>query len=58
MDYVLSPGLYVGSPEEEDDFDFDEKFTILIAEFEEQLVEEAKLNKRILEDLSKIYYEK
>ena len=45
-------------PEEIDDFDFGERFTILKAEFEEKLKEEAKLNKRILENLSKIEYEK
>ena len=56
--YVLSPGRYVGLPEEIDDFDFGERFTILKAEFEEKLKEEAKLNKRILENLSKIEYEK
>ncbi|KUK66669.1 MAG: N-6 DNA methylase [Parcubacteria bacterium 34_609] len=57
LDYVLSPGRYVGLPEEEDDFDFAERFTSLKAEFEEQLKEEEKLNKRISENLSKIDYE-
>ncbi|NLB82389.1 MAG: SAM-dependent methyltransferase, partial [Clostridiaceae bacterium] len=57
LDYVLSPGRYVGLPEEDDDFDFDERFTGLKAEFEEQLKEEAQLNKRILQNLSKIDYE-
>jgi type I restriction enzyme M protein len=57
LDYVLSPGRYVGLPEEEDDFDFAERFTSLKAEFEEQLKEEKKLNKRISENLSKIDYE-
>jgi len=57
LDYVLSPGRYVGLPEEEDDFDFAERFTDLKAEFEEQLKEEEKLNKRISENLSKIDYE-
>ncbi len=54
LDYVLTPGRYVGLPDEEDDFDFNEKFTKLKTEFEEQLKEEAELNKRILENLSKI----
>ncbi len=57
LDFVLSPGRYVGLPEEEDDFDFAERFTSLKAEFEEQLKEEEKLNKRISENLSKIDYE-
>lgn len=57
LDYVLSPGRFVGLPEEEDDFDFAERFTDLKAEFEEQLKEEEKLNKRISKNLSKIDYE-
>jgi type I restriction enzyme M protein len=51
---VLTPGRYVGLAEEEDDFDFKERFTQLKSEFEEQLEEEAKLNKRIRENLDKI----
>ncbi|MFC2087813.1 N-6 DNA methylase [Bacteroidota bacterium] len=54
LDYVLTPGRYVGLPEEEDDFDFNERFTALKVEFEEQLKEEKELNKKILENLSKI----
>lgn len=54
LDYVLTPGRYVGLPEEEDDFDFEEKFTKLKAEFLEQLKEEERLNKLILENLEKI----
>jgi type I restriction enzyme M protein len=56
LDYVLTPGRYVGLPEEDDDFNFEERFTALKAEFEEQLKEEASLNKAILENLSKIKY--
>jgi type I restriction enzyme M protein len=54
LDYVLTPGRYVGLPDEEDDFDFNERFTSLKAEFEAQLVEEAKLNQAILENLAKV----
>jgi type I restriction enzyme M protein len=54
LDYVLTPGRYVGLAEEEDDFDFNERFTKLRAEFEEQLKEEEKLNKLILENLDKV----
>ncbi len=54
LDYVLTPGRYVGLPEEEDDFDFEERFTKLKQEFLEQLVEEERLNKLILESLGKV----
>ena len=57
MDYVLTPGRYVGLPDEEDDFDFKERFTALKAEFEEQLKEEERLNALILENLEKIAIE-
>jgi len=54
LDYVLTPGRYVGLPEEEDDFDFKERFTKLKAEFLEQMKEEERLNRLILENFEKI----
>jgi type I restriction enzyme M protein len=54
LDYVLTPGRYVGLADEEDDFDFKERFTQLKAEFEAQLQEEAKLNALIAENLAKV----
>lgn len=54
LDYVLTPGRYVGLADEEDDFDFKERFTALKAEFEAQLEEEAKLNQAIAENLAKV----
>ena len=54
LDYVLTSGRYVGLPDEEDDFDFKERFTKLKAEFLEQLKEEQRLNKLILKNLEKI----
>lgn len=54
LDYVLTPGRYVGLPVEEDDFDFNERFTSLKQEFEEQLEEEAELNRKILENLARV----
>ncbi|KAF3981311.1 MAG: SAM-dependent DNA methyltransferase [Methylococcales symbiont of Hymedesmia sp. n. MRB-2018] len=57
LDYVLTPGRYVGLAKEEDDFDFKERFSCLKSEFEAQLKEEAILNERILENLAKVKYE-
>ncbi len=54
LDYVLTPGRYVGLPDDENDFDFNERFTKLKTEFEEQLKEEEKLNALILENLKKV----
>ncbi len=54
LDYVLTPGRYVGLPDEEDDFNFAERFAQLKTEFEAQLLEEAKLNMAIAESLAKV----
>ncbi len=54
LDYVLTPGRYVGLAEVEDDFDFKERFTALQKELEAQLKEEKVLNKKILDNLKKI----
>lgn len=54
LDYVLTPGRYVGLADEEDDFDFNERFAKLKAEFAEQLKEEERLNALILENLGKV----
>ena len=47
-------GRYVGLPDEEDDFNFAERFAALQAEFAAQLLEEAALNQTITENLAKV----
>ncbi|NOS87682.1 MAG: SAM-dependent DNA methyltransferase [Methylococcaceae bacterium] len=54
LDYVLTAGRYVGLPDEEDDFNFNERFSALKAEFEAQLVEEAELNQAIIDNLARV----
>lgn len=54
LDYVLTPRRYVGLPDEEDDFNFEERFNTLKSEFLEQLKEEERLNALIKENLAKI----
>jgi type I restriction enzyme M protein len=54
MDYVLTPGRYIGLPDDEDDFNFNERFHKLQAELEIQMQEEIKLNELITLTLSKV----
>ncbi len=54
LNYVLTPGRYIGLPDDEDDFNFPERFNFLKAELEKQIAEEAEINKKILKSLSRL----
>ena len=57
-DYVLTPGRYVGLPEEEeDDESYDEKMTRLTSELKEQFAESNKLQAEIKDVLKELGYE-
>ena len=57
-DYILTPGRYVGLPEEEDDFDFEERFTSLRNQLMKQIAEEDRINAKIKESLSLLQIQK
>ena len=57
LDYVLTPGRYVGLAEEEDDFNFEITFNLLKNELNILLEEELRLNRLIVEALDKVQNE-
>jgi len=54
LNYVLTPGRYVGLEEVDDEFDFKERFAELKKELQEQMKQEYELNQRINENLAKV----
>ena len=54
LDYVLTPGRYVGLAEEEEDFNFAQRFNTLKTQLQQQLDKEAELNTIIANNLLNI----
>lgn len=58
LDYVLTPGRYIGLPDDEEDFDFPERVRMLIDQLETQMLETNKLDELIRRNISKVKVKK
>lgn len=54
LDYVLTPGRYIGLPDDEEDFDFAERVHVLTTELERQMEDGATLDNRIRKNLANL----
>ena len=57
LNYIITPGRYVGLSDEEEDFNFGERFNSIKTKLEKQISEETELNDSILKLISKINIE-
>jgi type I restriction enzyme M protein len=58
LDYVLTPGRYIGLPDDDEDFDFKERMKKLKSELVVQMDEETLLNKKIMDILETLEYDR
>lgn len=54
LDYVLTPGRYIGLPDDEDDFNFTERVKVLTTKLESQMTESVEIDKLIRANLAKV----